>query len=89
MRRLVVQQDTIGGWDVHDLGSSEQLCRGDRIRAEGFARRLCAAGGGTVVVVGNNGLVLAEYTVPVATRAPLRGVVDPPRPRRRGWVKRT
>lgn len=85
MRRLVVQQDTIGGWDVHELGSSEQLHRSDRIRAEGFARRLCAAEGGTVMVVGHTGQVVAEYAVPVASRAPLRGVADPPRQRRRGW----
>ena len=85
MRRLVVQQDSIGGWDVHDLGSDEQLHRSDRIRAEGFARRLVSAEGGSVVVVGHNGMVLTEYAVPVATRQPLRGVPDAPRQRRRGW----
>jgi hypothetical protein len=85
VRRLVVQQDPIGGWDVHEFGSEEVLHRSGRIRAEHFARRLVSAGGGEVLVVGHTGLVLTEYQVPASTREPLRGVPDPPRQRRWGW----
>jgi hypothetical protein len=85
VRRFVVRQDRIGGWDVHEVGSEEVLHRSDRIRAEHFARRLASTGGGAVLVVGHTGLVLTEYEVPVSTREPLRRVPDPPRQRRRGW----
>lgn len=68
MRRIVVRQGQAGGWDVHEMGEDEVLHRSDRIRAEGFARRLCAPAGGSVVVVAQTGGVLAEYAVPAAAR---------------------
>jgi hypothetical protein len=62
MKHLVVQQDFVGGWNVHEVGADLAiLYRSDRLRAEGFARRLCSPEGGSVQVVGHTGAVLAEY----------------------------
>ena len=63
MKHLVVQQDFVGGWNVHEAGAELALLyRSDRLRAEGYARRLCSPEGGSVTVIGHTGSVLSEYT---------------------------
>lgn len=74
MKRLVVQETTIGGWDVLDVNAGHtSLYRSDRIRAEGWARQHSAVRGGNVTVVAGNGVTLAEYAVKAWTREPSRG----------------
>ena len=70
MKRLVVQQNDVWGWEVREAGAgAELLFTGDRIRSEGYARQVCAREGGKVMVVAATGLVLAEYTVKAWERA--------------------
>ncbi|GGK79074.1 hypothetical protein [Ornithinimicrobium pekingense] len=69
MKHLVVQQDFVGGWNVHEVGAELALLyRSDRLRAEGYARRLCSPEGGSVTVIGHTGAVLSEYSAKGAGR---------------------
>lgn len=82
MKRLVVEQDFAGGWNVREADSQLTLLyRSDRLRSEGFARRICAPDGGTVTVVGNDGEVLAEYAAKGQGRVHLSDL-DATKPRR-------
>lgn len=84
MKHLVVQQDFVGGWNVHEVGAELALLyRNDRLRAEGFARRLCSPEGGSVTVIGHTGAVLSEYTAKGTGRALLTSS-DKKRPGRFG-----
>jgi hypothetical protein len=84
MKHLVVQQDFVGGWNVHEIGAELAiLYRSDRLRAEGFARRLCSPEGGSVKVVAHTGDVLAEYGAKGTGRTLLLGSVKK-RPGRAG-----
>ncbi|WP_134774389.1 hypothetical protein [Ornithinimicrobium flavum] len=62
MTRLVVKMNDRGAWEVFD-DTGQSLFSGERLRAEGFARRLCAAAGGTVTVVSRTGEQLGQYRV--------------------------
>lgn len=84
MRRLVVQQNDTLGWDVLDPeDGANPLYRGDRIRAEGFARRLFQADGGTVTVTGLGAMPLSEYVVKPSGHAPRPAPVENTGSRRR------
>lgn len=75
MKRLVVQQDFVGGWNVCEEGEGVALLfRSDRIRSEGFARRLCSPEGGIITVADNTGAVLAEYPAKGGGRGTLTAV---------------
>lgn len=64
MKRLVVQENADGWWEVLEVDvGREPLYRGDRLWAEGFARRHCQATGGTISVVSPTEGQLAEYAV--------------------------
>lgn len=74
MKNLVVQQDFAGGWNVHEVGAEPTLLfRSDRLRAEGYARRLCSPEGGSVKVVSNDGTVLSTYSAKGAGRSLVPG----------------
>ncbi|MGD8199096.1 hypothetical protein ACQE98_00360 [Ornithinimicrobium sp. W1679] len=51
-----------GSWEVLD-DTGQRLFHGDKLRAQGYARRRCADGGGTVTVVSRTGEQLTEYAV--------------------------
>ncbi|WP_431473193.1 hypothetical protein [Ornithinimicrobium sp. W1665] len=51
-----------GSWEVLD-DTGQRLFHGDKLRAQGYARRRCADGGGTVTVVSRTEEQLTEYAV--------------------------
>lgn len=70
MRRLFVQEDGEGWWEVRDPDDgAASLYRGDRIWAEGYARRVCQPTGGTIRVVPADGAE-QEYVVRPPARPP-------------------
>ncbi|OLT21793.1 hypothetical protein BJF81_14685 [Ornithinimicrobium sp. CNJ-824] len=58
----MVKMNDRGSWEVLD-DTGKRLFSGDKLRAQGFARRRCAVEGGSVAVVSRTGEQLAEFAV--------------------------